>query len=90
MTINDPVHAELERMRANWQALKDDLQALIDSDYAVHAWALGEGDLVTAVPHGALVSANSTTLGKMRELEAPGAADALGCRRRPAQVNGEQ
>jgi hypothetical protein len=68
----DPVNAELERMRASWQALKDDLTERINGDQAVHADFLAAGDMTTAAPYGGLLSANRTTLGKMRELEAPG------------------
>jgi hypothetical protein len=69
-TTADPVHAELELMRARWQALKDDLTARINSDQAVHAGFLAAGDMATAAPFGGLLSANRTTLAKMRELEA--------------------
>lgn len=53
---------------ARWQALKDDLAARIDSD-----WAVAEGfrdmDERVSAAHGSLVSANRTTLAKMHELE---------------------
>jgi hypothetical protein len=67
---NDSVHAELERMRASWQALKDDLTKRINSDHAVHAEFLAADDIAAASPYGGLLSANRSTLGKMRELEA--------------------
>jgi hypothetical protein len=66
----DPVNAELERMRASWQGLKDDLTKRITSDQAVHAHFVAAGDMTAAAPYGGLLSANRSTLGKMRELEA--------------------
>jgi hypothetical protein len=49
-----------------WDALKSDLAARIDSDIAVAESFAGTG---TASAHLSLVSANRTTLAKMRELE---------------------
>lgn len=52
-----------------WAALKEYLGRQIEQDLAVHQEALDAGDSVTASAHGALVSANRSTLAKMRELE---------------------
>ncbi|HEY2090153.1 MAG TPA: hypothetical protein VGH54_29545 [Mycobacterium sp.] len=68
----DPVNAELERMRALWQSLKDDLTTRINSDHGVHAHFVAAGDMTAAAPYGGLLSANRTTLAKMREMEADG------------------
>jgi len=53
-----------------WDALKDYLRDRIDSDLAVSQEARAAGYTGTANAHGALVSANRSTLAKMRELEA--------------------
>ena len=53
-----------------WTALKDYLAQQIEQDLAVRQAALIDGDLVSANAHGTLVSANRSTLAKMRELEA--------------------
>jgi hypothetical protein len=52
-----------------WDALKDYLSRLIEQDLAVHKSFLDAGDMATAAPFGGLVSANRSTLAKMRELE---------------------
>ena len=52
-----------------WEALKDYLRQQIDQDSAVRRDFLAAGDMATAAPHGGLVSANRSTLSKMRELE---------------------
>lgn len=52
-----------------WAALKDYLTQQIKQDLAVHQAALADGDWVSANAHGALVSANRSTLAKMKELE---------------------
>jgi hypothetical protein len=66
--------AELRKLRstpdARWQALKDYLTQQIEQDSAVAKEARAAGDPLTARSHGALVSANRSTLAKMRELEA--------------------
>ena len=52
-----------------WQALKGYLSTQIKQDDAVRASFHEMGDTATASAHGALVSANRSTLAKMRELE---------------------
>jgi hypothetical protein len=65
--------AELRKLRkspdARWAALKDYLGQKIDQDLAV-AEGFREIDEATSSAHFALVSANRSTLAKMRELEA--------------------
>lgn len=52
---------------SRWDALKSDLAARIDQDYAVaRSFPVGSE---TGAAHFSLVSANRTTLAKMRELE---------------------
>lgn len=51
-----------------WQDLKDYLETQIRQDYAV-AQSFPRGTL-TAAAHYSLVSANRSTLGKMREIDA--------------------
>ena len=53
-----------------WQALKDDLTGRIGYDLVSHQAALGAGEDIAAASYGGLVSANRSTLAKMRELEA--------------------
>lgn len=53
-----------------WQALKDDLTRRIELDLAQHERALGAGETAAAASYGGLVSANRSTLAKMREMEA--------------------
>jgi len=53
-----------------WQALKDYLAERIEQDFAVHVDAVNAGDTHGAASYGGLVSANRSTLAKMRELEA--------------------
>jgi hypothetical protein len=55
---------------ARWAALKVYLGERIDADEAVRKGFAEMGDLAVAGAHGALVSANRSTLAKMRELEA--------------------
>ena len=62
----DETAKSAEELRARWDALKSDLGARIDADIAVAGSFAGTG---TAAAHLALVSANRTTLAKMRELE---------------------
>ena len=52
-----------------WQALKEYLGQQIDSDDNVHRGFLAAGNLAIAAPFGGLLTANRTTLAKMRELE---------------------
>jgi hypothetical protein len=52
-----------------WAALKDHLARVIEQDLLVHQQALDADDVATAASFGALVSANRSTLAKMRELE---------------------
>lgn len=56
-----------EKIAARWEAVKDYLRTRIDQDLAVAESFKGTE---TGVAHFALVSANQSTLGKMRELEA--------------------
>jgi hypothetical protein len=53
-----------------WAALKDYLRDRIDGDHPVHQGYVKLGDLAGAAPYGGLLSANRSTLAKMRELEA--------------------
>jgi hypothetical protein len=53
-----------------WQALKDDLAERIAGDEAVRQGMVDDGEDALAAPFGGLVSANRSTLRKMRELEA--------------------
>lgn len=53
-----------------WQVLKDDLTGRIGYDLVSHQAALGAGEDIAAASYGGLVSANRSTLAKMRELEA--------------------
>jgi hypothetical protein len=71
---------ELDRMRENlggepmipaarWQLLKDYLSGCITADEAVRQGMVADGETEKAAPFGGLVSANRSTLAKMRELE---------------------
>jgi hypothetical protein len=60
----------LIQFKVNWAALKDYLTQRIEQDSAVAKGARAAGDPLTARSHGALVTANRSTLAKMRELEA--------------------
>lgn len=53
-----------------WAELKDYLCKSIDADTPVHEGYVRDGDLAGAAPFGGLLSANRSTLAKMRELEA--------------------
>jgi hypothetical protein len=55
-----------------WQALKDYLAKAIDADEKVRVGLVADGQFEQALPYGGLVSANRSTLAKMRELEAQG------------------
>ena len=55
---------------AAWQALKDYLAEHITADEAVRQGMVDDGETELAAPFGGLVSANRSTLAKMRELEA--------------------
>lgn len=54
---------------ARWQALKDYLSDHITADEAVRQGLMDDGETEQAAPFGGLVSANRSTLRKMRELE---------------------
>jgi hypothetical protein len=55
---------------ARWQALKDYLAERISGDEAVRTGMVADGEHELSAPFGGLVSANRSTLAKMRELEA--------------------
>jgi len=55
---------------ARWTALRDYLSENIAADEAVRQGMVADGEDALAAPFGGLVSANRSTLRKMRELEA--------------------
>ena len=55
---------------ARWEALKDHLGRLIEHDQKARQGALRAGETHSASAYGSLISANETTLAKMRGLEA--------------------
>ena len=54
---------------SRWTALQEWLADCIDADEAVRLGMVADGETELAAPFGGLVSANRSTLRKMRELE---------------------
>jgi hypothetical protein len=61
--------ARADAAEARWQAVKDYLGGCILADEAVRAGMVADGETEKSAPFGGLVSANRSTLKKMRELE---------------------
>jgi hypothetical protein len=64
-----PIGQPLPDQSALWQALKDYLSESIEADEAVRWGMVNDAEEALAAPFGGLVSANRSTLKKMRELE---------------------
>jgi hypothetical protein len=65
-----PIHGRQPDPDARWHALKDYLAEHIAADESVRQGMVADGETELAAPFGGLVSANRSTLAKMRELEA--------------------
>jgi hypothetical protein len=64
-----PIGQPLPGQGARWQALREYLSECIAADEAVRQGMVADGEEALAAPFGGLVSANRSTLKKMRELE---------------------